>query len=539
VERREGGLALLILALFAAVQGALSQTARAADGEIPLAAWFEDQLAPSLVEDFARHPRFRGRPVQVVVVRGDREPAVVDGLARQLAERLASLLAASPGTRLVPAGAAGCIEQGSVEYRLAVEVTARARGRADVRVRVFDVHESNWTGGVGGSWSGDLTARERDLLRDAVVLETARGRRDLPFERGQSDLLAGALAAGLECTLLEARAGRSVVDGRRVHFEPAGELPAPLRQAALMVLHELSLAHGFERVYRLAGADLVLRPHAHRVDGAIGLYWITLERLGDGAGAGAGRADVNGGSVVARARAYVSAALLAGAGGTPADATDPPVASGSALPSGAAAPSAAEIPPAPRAADDPAAEHGTILTVPRLVSADAGEGCPETSARRVIGGSAAASPRQRYRTREAACAAVEFRVARDAEVYLVWQPGTCELAAAPGQAASPRLQWRRVDGPVTVRAPVPVTTAERDGYSSVYVIAVDARVDALPMRTLLEHHPGEMDCRPAEWRDSLQRWAEALAASLYVLGDRADWQALRVPLAALHERGGT
>jgi hypothetical protein len=517
---------------------------------LSLTAWVETELVPQMVDTFTTHPRFRSRPLQVVVVQGSARTARSDGLSIAIRDALREALDSTSNSRVIPeavpgSGRADCLDRASVEYWVTVEVEARDTDEARVSVRVLDLMESTWVGGFGARWQGRLTSGERRRLSQSVTVESARGQRQHPFLHDQTDLLAAALAADLGCALTTLPPGRVPGEGStRIYLEPSAEVGPELQKAALLVLHQLAHAHSLQHVDSPAMANLHLRLHLHRVTQTLVLYWLTLERrdplgLTDAAMTEGG--PPMGSEVLAKAQAYVAGELLpaALAGASMAgradypdrvlDAARPASGAETALAEQRRAGIGAADATSLNAASEPAPPP-RLLAVPRLVSGTVDDGCPSQSARRAPGGSADSSPRRRYTSREPGCQVVEVDVAAAAEVYLLWAPARCRLDTR--NRRQPRVQHHATDGAATVRAALPAQNGQQTLYS-VYVIAVAAGEDSAGLRRLLADHPGDYGCDSPRFEQSLRRWSLALESSLHVLGPGADWQALRVTPATL------
>jgi len=73
---------------------------------------------------------------------------------------------------------------------------------ASVRVRILDTEESVWVPGAVREWRGRLSGEQRQQLTQFGARDDLRGRRDLPYQPGQEDLMAGRAAHALGCALL-------------------------------------------------------------------------------------------------------------------------------------------------------------------------------------------------------------------------------------------------------------------------------------------------------------------------------------------------
>ncbi|MEM9387083.1 MAG: hypothetical protein AAGA68_18620 [Pseudomonadota bacterium] len=484
-------LALGLLLLLGAASSVLAQEPRTA-----LMTWLTQDLEPTLSQRFTEHPRLRGQAVQVLAMRGTQARVRSDALTESIVRHLGKALADQAGTRVVPVGAApsaqACMAQAAVEYRIGVDVRALG-GEVQVDVRVFDVTEGTWVGGFGGSWSGALTARERNAQEREMVAESARGARELPFQVGQADLVAKDLAAQIDCIMAGAR--QREPRGAALYLAPAAQLDPHLQKAGLLLMHALRANHGWHQVTTIDEADLLLELHTQGLDQDLSVFWVTLSR----ASAQAARERREG--LVASASTYVNGEdrQTRVAGRTVRLPRPEPV----ATPAQAAPPAVVSAPTAT-----------TLLSRPRMVMRRSPRACAQAAGARA------------GRELKETCAVVEVAVTRPATVFWLWQPASCRLQPSPG-GVLPRVVSRRANGADTLTARLQST--DGTAYDSVYVIAVDARTDAERVREVLERHPGGSGCDAPQWERDLRRWALALESTLLRLGDGADWQAVRAP----------
>jgi hypothetical protein len=288
--RGAGFLGLLLVGLLMA---GLLWLSTAAAGTVPergseLDRWFEDELAPWLRTRLTAHPRLRGEPLTVAVVDGRAVDPTPDALSAALSQRLHRLLLETPGTVLARRPTPPDWQQpGSPQldcrpfvarYLLAVE-TASESGSGRVDVRVMDLDEDSWVSGFVRSWRGRLTRDEQAAGGRSVTAETERGRRGLPYESGQPDLLAGRLAYSLGCGLLA-----QPEDGLTVwRDESAGA--GGYADAVGLVGNYLARAGVIRPAASRDQADLILSGRLHDVDGSLKQLWVSLRaRSADGPG---------------------------------------------------------------------------------------------------------------------------------------------------------------------------------------------------------------------------------------------------------------
>ena len=241
--------------------------------------WVEGELSTWLRSRLTEHPRLRGEPMLVVAADGPVADPTPDGLAAALSARLRRLVLDTPGAVLARAPAPPDWQQpvpprldcrpASASYVLAVEVTVTGgTGRADLRIH--DLDDGAWVSGYARSWNGRRTRAERAAAATETMAEGERGRRGLPFEPVQPDLLAGRLAHTLGCGLLA-----RPEEGLTVWIEPtpaAGDYGT----AVGLVGQYLARAGLLRPAPSRDGADLVLSGRLHAVDGPLKLSLIHI-----------------------------------------------------------------------------------------------------------------------------------------------------------------------------------------------------------------------------------------------------------------------
>lgn len=168
------------------------------DGE--LGRWL-DRIAPELAETLARHPRFQGETLRLVVLTpgdpGGRSNVLAEAVGHRLRQRLLAVegvrLAAEPSQR-------GCEPPRRIDYLLRVDLTPLGSREARVQVAVVDLAESLWVGGISHDWQGALTTAERKALGTSVS-RAEPGSAGSPIPLADADAVAAALKADLLCTL--------------------------------------------------------------------------------------------------------------------------------------------------------------------------------------------------------------------------------------------------------------------------------------------------------------------------------------------------
>ena len=241
--------------------------------------WFAGDLTPWLTGQLTSHPRLRGETLRVAVVSGEEIDPMPSALSVGLRDRLGQLLLDRPGIVVAGEPPAPDWQQpvppkldcrpSSARYLLALDVepgTTRAR----VRLRIMDLDERGWVAGFSRQWQGRLTREEARATRETIAVETLRGRRTLPFESAQPDLLAARLAYQLGCGVLA-----QPEDGLRV-WVGAGEEAASYSPAVRLVGNYLARAGLLRLAADPEGADMVLTGRLHEVDGDLKQLWVSL-----------------------------------------------------------------------------------------------------------------------------------------------------------------------------------------------------------------------------------------------------------------------
>jgi|GEM_PF-2218129 len=241
--------------------------------------WLDKEVTPWLTEQLSTHPRFKGLPLQISVMRGGEPESRPDGLSLWMAERLGDRLAAAPGIHLLaPGGETALDYDGSgridcrpspARYLLAVETDARGLD-ARVQVRVLDLDDRSWVAGFSRSWNGRLTSTERRRLGERHELEWLRGQRSLPFASGQPDLMASRIAASLACDLRAHPA-----EDLRATVMPSTEDGVTAATAELVAKH-LARAGVLRLVESATSANVLIRGEAHDLEDGLRQIWVSV-----------------------------------------------------------------------------------------------------------------------------------------------------------------------------------------------------------------------------------------------------------------------
>ena len=246
-----------------------------------LEAWFDDELEPYLADTLTTHPRFRGEPLAVAVMRGDEPQSAPDSLSRALALRLTRFLQSTPGVNLIWEGgrsAGDCIRREDAHYAVAVDLQQSGPGSHRLAVRALDREEGLWVTGFGREWNGRLTRGQYARSRQAAATAESRGLRDDPFRQNEGDLLAERLAAELAADFC-GFVGEPLV----VHADAGGQ-PGFVADTVQLVANNLARSPYIRTVADPAAANLILSGRLYAVDGELQQFWVQARPAADEAG---------------------------------------------------------------------------------------------------------------------------------------------------------------------------------------------------------------------------------------------------------------
>ncbi len=485
---RSGYLLLLLLLLLPAADALARSEA--------LDRWFERELVPSVVEHLERHPRFRGETLLFVVFNNDRPAPVTNALALSLRDRLLDA-AVDAGVNVAwqqqPHGASSCTRD-KPDYYIGIELGHDLRGRHRVAMRALDIVEGTWVTGFTQSWEGTLTSRERAAYRNTLSDPAFRGTRDVPYTRDQADLVAKHLSHALSCEIFSGLDTDYVVSLEAMAAEsgtPGDEL---LSGAVELAARNLDQSNALELTANAAAANARVEGKAHRIDGPLHQYWLSITPLDDDVGSLSTSVYITSGTGLPRS--LPAASTVAARTAAP---TDPPAQITGVMMPG-----------------NPRNELILPLSIYRAGSSDeCGPGSYD-------------------------CALLHARATDDVIVYTLVHAGSMGLSRL-ADAGCERGPSARV---VTKghSALVPVVRASgrsRDAFNSgrwltdpgstvYYAIAVDNARDARRIAALVDQLPvscggrGGMGLAGLE----LQQWLEELSRLMLELGPRAAWRAI-------------
>ena len=455
--------------------------------------WFDDVLIPAVIDKLATHPRFKGETLMVVVLDDNAPAAVSNELALDLRNRLLDAAVKTPGLRIAwqdnRTADAGC-GSGDPAYLVGIDVATRIDQRTRVGVRILDTREQAFVPGVRTSWTGQLSARQRQAFGRSARDPAFLGSREVPYRPDQGDLIAEHLSQRLHCEISRSLAGDYVVSLSREASDDA-----PLASTVDLATRNLDAKNSVVLTRDREAANAAIDGKAHAISGSLHQYWLTITPLTPDAELDS-----------------ISASVYVDIGGHS---------------SAAVAPAPYEDPyPAPRA-ETAVAQHV------------AGVEMPGGSGFRLLEPLALYRAGHRDHCRFGPpCAVLRAKARRDAIVFaLAHTPGRgltrltdarCEQRGAARVLTAGHSTLYIVPNPLPPLRPPRVETRWRilptdDTY---YAIAVDNARDARRLSALIERLPSSCEDRSGPEAYALQRWLEDLSHVMLSLGDSVAWRAI-------------
>jgi hypothetical protein len=501
---------LLLLLVFAVASPVMA-------GDRNLDRWFDAELLPYVATQLVEHPRFKGETVMFVVLENNAPAPVSNTLALSLRDRLldAALNTAGvsigwrqggtpPGTR---AQAIDCTHD-DVHYYIGIELSRQFDGTYQVDVRALDLQDRNWVTGFGKSWQGHLSTVQRNATRESRADRTFRGARDVPFQADESDLLARHLAHELSCALLRQTTGSYIVSIDR-DDKPVDSLAATVELAGknLASNDALELTQEEDRV------NAILNGEAHRIDGALYQYWLTVTPTNPGD-------ELS--TLSVSAYVLMPGLRLAQAEGSPVQ-TD------------AGATPVRQPPKAIRAVTTVAIPGDQSLLGPLRIFESQGKSACDEMPRNGL------QP-TRYASKQASCSLLAATAQQDAIVFVLAHQANYGLVRLGGETCRERTAPRLVIRGQLMRYPIPYVPVGRAQTRQVsewlempdadtyYALAVsDARaarqlanhIDRLPLRC-------DDSLRPGLTNNALQRWLDEFTLLAARHARHVDWRAIEV-----------
>ena len=487
---RPGCLLLVLLSLLPAADALARSEA--------LDRWFDRELVPTLVEHLERHPRFRGETLLFVVFNNDRPAPVTNALALRLRDQLLDA-AVDAGVSVAwqqqPHGASSCTRD-KPDYYVGIELAHDLRGRHSVLIRALDIVEGTWVAGFTESWEGTLTPRERAAYRKTVSDPAFRGSRDVPYTSDQADLVAEHLSHTLSCEIFSGLDADYVVSLEAMAGDATAADSKLLGGAVELAARNLDQSNALELTANAAAANARVEGKAHRIDGPLHQYWLSITPL-DG-----------------KVRSLSASVYIS---------------SGSAV-------------PAPLSPENAvAAKSPTVAVQPAQITGVMMPGNPRDDLILPLSlyraGSSDECGPGRYD-----CALLHARAADDVIVYTLVHVGSLGLSRLADAGCERSPSARVVTRGHSALVPVASTTGQsRDAFNSgrwltnpgatvYYAIAVDNARDARRVATLVDQLP--LSCRGRASSGlagiELQQWLERLSRLMLELGPRAAWRAIEV-----------
>jgi len=242
--------------------------------------WVDRDLIPYVRQQLILHPRFKDETVMFVILDDNAPASSTNALALSIRDRLLAAAVATQGVEIGwqqgRSGAAlestpqDCMHD-DVHYYIGIELTQKLDGTYAANVRALDLEDRNWVTGFGRRWQGKLSTSQRQAMRQNRVDETFVGSRDLPFTLVQTDLLAAHLAHQLSCTLKKRVEDDYVVSVDLVEA-PAHGLEGTVELISNNLANRQALTLSTEE----SATNAILSGKAHRIDGLLHQYWVTV-----------------------------------------------------------------------------------------------------------------------------------------------------------------------------------------------------------------------------------------------------------------------
>jgi hypothetical protein len=499
---------------------ALAISLPAAAKERNLDRWFDQELVPFVTTQLVEHPRFKNETVMFVVLDNNAPASVSNALALSLRDRLldAALNTAgvsigwrqggTPTTRSTQA--IDCTHD-DVHYYIGLELARHLDGTYGVTVRALDLEDRNWVSGFSESWKGQLSTIQRQAARESLADKTFRGARDVPFAGEETDLLAAHLAHELSCALHRETSGSYVIAADR-----DGEASDSISATAELVGNNLARQDALELTNDDGLVNASLSGKAHRIDGALFQYWLTVTPTNP---------DDELSTLSASAYILMPGMRLADAGG---NATQmPPIAGNQQEPLQHTPRVSASI-SVPNADDDP------LLGPLRIFDSNSAASCGDTASATVR--------RTNYNGSQGSCSLLAASTRHDAIVFVLEHQANHGLVRLGGPVCRERTSPHVVTRGQLMRYPIPYTSPGNSqaretpewlvspDVDTYYAFAVtDARAarqfanhfDQLPMRC-------NSSLRPGLTNNALHRWLDEFAVLAARHAGHVDWRAIEV-----------
>jgi hypothetical protein len=242
--------------------------------------WLDRDLVPYVRQQLVLHPRFKDETVMFVVLDDNAPASSSNELALSMRDRLLAAAVDTPGVAIGwQQGRSGTTLESSpqdcmhddVHYYIGIELTQKLDGSYAVSVRALDLEDRNWVTGFGRRWHGQLSTSQRQAMRQQRVDETFLGARDVPFTLAQTDLLAADLAHQLSCTLK-----KRVEDDYIVSVDLVEPPASGLEGTVELISNNLANRQALTLSTDNSTTNAILSGKAHRIDGVLHQYWVTV-----------------------------------------------------------------------------------------------------------------------------------------------------------------------------------------------------------------------------------------------------------------------
>ncbi len=242
--------------------------------------WVDRDLIPYVRQQLILHPRFKDETVMFVILDDNVPASSTNALALSIRDRLLAAAVATQGVEIGwqqgRSGAAlestpqDCMHD-DVHYYIGVELQQKLDGSYAANVRALDLEDRNWVTGFGRRWQGKLSTSQRQAMRQEKADETFLGSRDLPFTLAQTDLLAAHLAHRLSCTLKKRVEDDYVVSVDLIEAPASG-----LEGTVELISNNLANRQALTLSTEEDATNAILSGKAHRIDGLLHQYWVTV-----------------------------------------------------------------------------------------------------------------------------------------------------------------------------------------------------------------------------------------------------------------------
>lgn len=489
--------------------------------ETNLDRWFDQELVPFVAAQLVEHPRFKNETVMFVVLENNAPASVSDALTLSLRDRLLDAALNTAGVSIgwrqggTPAARStqpiDCTHD-DVHYYIGLELSRHLDGMYGVTVRALDLEDRNWVTGFSKSWKGQLSTIQRQAARESLADKTFHGARDVPFVAEETDLLAAHLAHELSCALHRETSGSYVIAADQ-DTETAGSIAA----TAELVGNNLAGQDALELTNDEKQINALLSGKAHRIDGALFQYWLTVTPTDP---------DAELSTLSTSAYVLMPGYRLADEGSSEVQAPLP-AAPDTSNPRPPAVRAGASI-PVPSAGDDP------LLGPLRIFESNSTAACGDSAN--------PAFRRTVYSGNQGACSLLAANTRRDAIVFVLEHQANYGLVRLGGPTCRERTSPHVVTRGELMRFPIPYTSLGSSqtretpewlmapGVDTYYAFAV---TDASAARQFANHFDElPMRCnsslRPGLTNNALHRWLDEFAVLAARHASHVDWRAIEV-----------